>query len=521
METLVSAVLGDLISRSISLAVDSCYHRWRKGGGGIDQDALQRLRHLLLRVQVVIEEADRRRVTNRSMLRQLQLMREALYRGYYLLSSSKISHGVMRDNNPQDREASSSHPSPTFALSQFNPAKRLCRAVSARAMPVAKTDAAEAELQEVLAGLERMASDMKELVVFLSCYPPLSREPYSRHMWLENCLFGRQAEQERIVSFLLEPEPVHAGPEHPSVLPVIGRARVGKSTLVEHVCHDDRVRKNFSLIVFLGESDNGDGKLLPLGVGDGGVVKHRDLASPGKALVVIELAGDVDESTWERTLCKLRGQHKVPAVSKIIVTSRSDKIASFGTTAALELKPLPREAFWYYFKTVAFGSTDAEEQPELADVCMEMVDLLNRSILAANHVGNILRANPCSRFWRMVLKCFKEHISMHHRLFGEHPDDLLAEDRPIYLWRFLPNVDGKPVAYRISKACSVQRHDVPRITADELFTTSSPKIRGKFEVVVWISRIPPYYTYLLSCGVQASSTPFCTLPRNKQRKQQQ
>ncbi|CAO1945155.1 unnamed protein product [Urochloa humidicola] len=504
MDALVSAVLGDLISRSISFAVDRCCHRWRKGDGGIDQDAPQRLRRLLLRVQAVVEEADRRRVTNHSMLQQLQLMREGLYRGYYLLSAFKINHGVMRDNNPHDRAA-----------------KRLCRAVSARATPAANTDAAEAELQEVLAGLERMASDMKELVVFLSCYPPLSREPYSRHLWLENCLFGRQAEQERIISFLLESDhPAAAGQaEHPSVLPVIGRARIGKSTLVEHVCHDDRVRKHFSLIIFLGESDTGDGKLLPHG--DSGVmIKHRDLASPGKSLVVVELAGDVDENAWERTLCKLREEYKVPVVSKVVVTSRSDKIASFGTTPALDLKPLPREAYWYYFKTVAFGSTDAEEQPELADVCMEMVDLLNRSILGANQVGNLLRANPCARFWRRVLKCFKEHNSMHHRLFGEHPDDLLAEDRPIYLWRLLPNVDGAPIAYRLYKVCSVQQHDVPRITADDLHTTS-PKFRGKFEVLVWISRIPPYYTYLLSCGVQASSYPLCILPRNKQRKQQQ
>jgi GTPase SAR1 family protein len=39
------------------------------------------------------------------------------------------------------------------------------------------------------------------------------------------------------------------------VLPVIGRARVGKSTLVEHVCLDERVRSHFSLIVFLGDGD--------------------------------------------------------------------------------------------------------------------------------------------------------------------------------------------------------------------------------------------------------------------------
>ncbi|KAF8678613.1 hypothetical protein HU200_046232 [Digitaria exilis] len=89
METLVSAIVGDLISRSISFVVDRFCDRRRVGGGGIDQDSPKRLRRALVRVQAVVEEADRRRVTNQAMLRQLQLMRDALYRGYYLLSAIK------------------------------------------------------------------------------------------------------------------------------------------------------------------------------------------------------------------------------------------------------------------------------------------------------------------------------------------------------------------------------------------------------------------------------------------------
>jgi hypothetical protein len=54
---------------------------------------------------------------------------------------------------------------------------------------------------------------------------------------------------------LLEPEPERAEYLGVGVLPVIGRARVGKSTLVEHVCLDERVRSHFSLIVFLGDGD--------------------------------------------------------------------------------------------------------------------------------------------------------------------------------------------------------------------------------------------------------------------------
>ena len=99
------------------------------------------------------------------MLRQLQLMREGVYRGYYLLSAIK-RQGVHEVSSLRDRSRSS------LASSLFNPAKRLCT-VSARTTlastapeDTGREGEAESELQEMVAGLERMASDMKELVEF-------------------------------------------------------------------------------------------------------------------------------------------------------------------------------------------------------------------------------------------------------------------------------------------------------------------------------------------------------------------
>ncbi|CAL4974322.1 unnamed protein product [Urochloa decumbens] len=516
MEALVSAVLGDLISRSISFAIDKCY-RGRRDPPTIE-DNLQRLRRVLLRIRIIVEEAERRRVTNRAMLGQLRLMREGLYRGYYVLSACNSYY------NAQDGPDVSRHDHrSSFALSQFNPAKRVCTLSSMASTKMSLLASgtgheAEAELQEVLAGLERMANDMKELVLFLSSYPPLSREPYSGHLWLQNRMFGREAEQERIISFLLEPEPTGAG--NLGVLPVIGRARVGKSTLLEHVCFDERVRKHFSSIIFLSEADMGDGKVSPHYLGGKGIIKHRDLDTAGKSLVVIDLVGGVDDSTLQRImLSTLRGA-RTAHVSKIVVTSRSENIASFGTTEALQLKRLPREAFWYFFKTIAFGSTDAEDHPELAAVCMEVVGQLNRSFIAANLIGSLLRANPCSQFWRKVLTRLKDFTRLHFLLFGEHPSDLIAKDRPAYLWRLASKTDTSLKVCRFYQACSAREHDLPKITVNDVqIGSASP--RGKFEVLAWRSQIPPYYSYVFSCEVQASSSSLRIPARNKQIRRQQ
>ncbi|CAL4947701.1 unnamed protein product [Urochloa decumbens] len=514
MEALVTAVLGDLISRSISFAIDKCY-RGRRDAPAIE-DNLQRLRRVLLRIRITVEEAERRRVTNWAMLRQLQLMREGLYRGYYVLNAY---------NAKDDPEVSCHDRRSPFALSQFNPAKRV-RVCTLSSMASTKMSLlasgtgreAEAELQEVLVGLERMASDMKELVVFLGSYPLLSREPYSGHLWLQNRMFGREAEQERIISFLLEPEP--PGSRNLGVLPVIGRARVGKSTLVEHVCFDERVRKHFSSIVFLSEADMGDGKVSPHHLGGKGIIKHRDLDSAGKSLVVIDLVGGVDDSTLRRImLSTLRGACTAH-VSKIVVTSRSKKIASFGTTEALQLKRLPREAFWYFFKTIAFGSMDAEDHPELTSVCMELAGQLNRSFIAANLIGSLLRANPCSLFWRKVLTRLKDFTRLHFLLFGEHPSDLIAKDRPAYLWRLASKNDTSLKVCRFYQACSAREHDLPKITVNDVqIGSASPQ--GKFEVLAWRSQIAPYYSYVFSCEVQASSSSLRIPAQNKQIRWQQ
>ncbi|RLM92937.1 uncharacterized protein C2845_PM08G01350 [Panicum miliaceum] len=104
------------------------------------------------------------------------------------------------------------------------------------------------QLQDALDNLRSMIVDVKELVVFLTSYPRLYRQPYSMHLLLGNCMFGRQMEAELLRNFLLCTQP--NGAEELEVLPVVGPGRVGKSTLVAHVCNDERVRGHFSEIVF-------------------------------------------------------------------------------------------------------------------------------------------------------------------------------------------------------------------------------------------------------------------------------
>jgi len=81
----------------------------------MEEKRLHNLERLLLRVRVVIEEAEARRITNKAMVHQLNLLRKEMYRGYFTMDN-------LRCQGIDDKDHDVSH---SFALSKFNPSKRI------------------------------------------------------------------------------------------------------------------------------------------------------------------------------------------------------------------------------------------------------------------------------------------------------------------------------------------------------------------------------------------------------------
>ena len=161
-----------------------------------------------------MEEAEGRHITNKAMLQQLQMLRERMYKGFYLLDT--FTYQVLQQHTD---DQVSGHP-----LSIFCRAKRLC--FSTRGMNVSFQVDGVKEVQKMIERLQSIMVDMTEFIVFLKLYPPINREPYDKYLFLENCMLGRLAEMEKIIRFLLQPEP--PGAESLQVLPIIGPQEFGK-----------------------------------------------------------------------------------------------------------------------------------------------------------------------------------------------------------------------------------------------------------------------------------------------------
>jgi hypothetical protein len=477
MEIILSVVMGELVTRSMSLF----HRRYSNPPAATMENSLERI---LLRAQVIIDEAAGRQITNQGMLRQLSMLRDAVYRGSYVLD---IFRYCAHEEDEAKENQVATH---SWALSKFNFAKRL-------RLPSNGNIQTLQELEGVHDSLRNMILDVSELVVLLTTYPRLHRQPYSMHLLLEKSMFGRQIEMEQVIDFLLHTQACSDSIlGRCDVLPIVGPGRVGKSTLVAHVCDDERVRHHFSQIVFL-RHDNFRDKEITTST-DGWEARNEHTV---RLLVVVELVGDLQEDLLDR-LCSLCRRCTTTG-SKIIITSRSDKIRKLGTTQALTLKHLPEEAYWYYFKAILFGGTNPDMHPKLAYLATEIARVHNGSIFAANITACLLRDNFDILYWRKVLAFLRRYVEKHFSTFGEHPCDMLEGNVPTYIQRMGRASEDFFVLDQYQTYPS--QEGVPKITIQQVMY-GGVKPHGTFKVLAWKSEIPPYHCYIYTCKIREHQT---------------
>ncbi|KAF8713954.1 hypothetical protein HU200_027939 [Digitaria exilis] len=402
MEAIIAAIVAEMTHRSISYAI----HKYLEmKGPTVEEKGLQDLQRLLLRTDVIVKEAEGGLITNRAMVHQLNIMRKEMYRGHFTMDSLRCQAS---DARGQDVVGHS------FTLSKFNHAKRCIFSTNGSH----RND----ELLQVIQNLKNVIADAKEFIVFLKNYPPLYRQPYDMHLSIGNCMFGRQMEVERIMDFLMQED--HPSLSSVGILPIIGPGYVGKSTLVAHVYSDERVRNHFSRIVMINGDEIKYGGLNTLS--DRGVIAHQSnaMGKNDRLLTIIEFSRNVDEVVWN-SFYTSAGRALLGSGSKMIITSRSNTIVKFGTTQAVVLNFLPREAYWYFFKILTFESVDSNDNQKLERIAMEMARSMNGSFMGANMNSHVLRKKIVVEHWCMVLEGIKKYIQRNISLFGENPYNLV------------------------------------------------------------------------------------------------
>ncbi|XP_066387720.1 putative disease resistance protein RGA3 isoform X1 [Miscanthus floridulus] len=425
-----------------------------------------RLQHLLLRVRTVVEEADGRYITNSGMVEQLQVLADAMYRGYRLLDSFSCGRP-----NPLMEEVSN-----TSALSFRSPPKR-CRTITFGRK--AKAVSLDQSLDDTLDRLETAVAHMAEFVVLLGGCERLSRRPYDAHLYIDNFMFGRHAEKQRLLNFLLHQNSSAGSP--PPVLSVIGDLSVGKRTLVAHVCNDKRVTSHFSLILHLNEGD-----LFR-------VEEEHERLAKGKILIVVEFdSGVVDEEDWVKFYSSVTNMKKG---SKVVIISKHREFEKIATVEPIFLNTLPYEEFRYLFKILAFGSTNPMEHLQLLRIVDELSKELQLgwSLVTANVLGEALRTNLDVRFWLCMLNKTRRITERNMSVFGAYPKALAERGHHVDMTD-LELTPGAPFHLAWTKKAhddSVKK-ELPKVTIRELMVDPTARPKGDFIMIIWQSRIPPH-----------------------------
>ncbi|KAK1647044.1 hypothetical protein QYE76_064849 [Lolium multiflorum] len=472
MEVLISAVASDLVSRFLSFLAEKIVAHT------CEEDDRRRLERVLLRMNTVVDEAEGRDITNRGMLLQLKTLSEGVYLGYYMLDRLKVQ-SLGQESFEGDEVSHQNH---SFTDCTFNTAKRLRFASIFKNTPVASGTGSTIKLKSVLESLEAKIADMREFVILLGSCPRLVRQPSSTYIYMDKCMFGRHIEKEQLINFLL------CDDSHDciniSILPVIGPHIIGKTTLVRHACKDERVQDRFSHMFFFKGDDLQNGEFAVM-----------CKAASGKCLFVVDFSLYVDEAGWTNFQSYLQ---KLPGiVYKIVVIGRAEKIAELGTTQPIRMKFLSQEEYWYYFKSIAFGSMDPDEHPKLASLGMQLATGLYGSFIAANIIGGVLRANPNAKFWYNILLRVRE-AAPKHRSFSGHTKDILERHSPKFT-KF-SSVGGQVQGYLVYglREAIPGQSELPKLSWQELLSGVEAPDEDKFDVVAWRSRIPPYSDYIIS-----------------------
>ncbi|CAL5091791.1 unnamed protein product [Urochloa decumbens] len=476
MAAFLNAIKGDIANRVVGFVIDKCSELTTLLTLPTTEGTrLHDLQRLLLQVRVIIEEAEGRYIINPVMAYQLNILRKEMYRGYFILDS-------LRSLGPEELTAKDHDVSTSFTLSKFNPAKRLSFSAGNTSM--------EKDLQQVLDNLNSIMDNMGEFITILNNYPPIYRQPYSMHLYIGKCMFGRHMEMDRVIDFLMQID--NPSVKAIDVLPIVGPKYVGKSTLVAHVYNDERVRNHFSRIVVISGDEIDNESLTTLK--DRGVIAHQDnaLGKNDRLLAIIEFSRDVDEVIWNSfysSACAFLGSN-----SKMVITSKSNKIMKFGSTQALVLNFLPQEAYWYFFKILTFGSVDSNDYPKLEKFAMEIARGMKGSFIGANIHSLVLKKNFVAKHWCKVLEGLKNNIQKNISLFGENPYILSRKDKPA---AWIIDKD-KFVVYSQHREC-IAEDNVPAIITRDDFVSRSVKCEGEIEVLLWRSHILPFKSYVVTC----------------------
>ncbi|XP_038970849.1 putative disease resistance protein RGA3 [Phoenix dactylifera] len=230
------------------------------------------------------------------------------------------------------------------------------------------------------------------------------------HKMDESAFYERERDKQEVIKLLFS-EDVGNGI---SVVPIVGKGGLGKTTIAQLVYNDSMVKEKFDLTGWVCVSDDFDVQRLTKDIIESFTKNECHLAQLSilqetleekvkgkKVLLVLDDVWNDQQSRWE----SLRNPFVGAETVKIIVTCRNYSVAEIMQT----VRPyhpgcLSQEQSWSLFGHYAFRGRDPEEQPRLADMGKQIVEKCSGLPLAVKSIGSLLRYMADENSWMGVIQ---------------------------------------------------------------------------------------------------------------------
>ena len=400
------AILSGFIQKLIDMVNPP--ELWNFASEGHVHSELNKWKKILMKIYAVLHDAEEKQMTDPLVKMWLDELGDLAYDVEDILDgfvTQALRRNLMAETHPSGTQPSTSKlrsliPS---CCTSFTP-----NAIKFNAEMWSKIKKITARLQEISA--QKNDLHLRENIAGESSTKTREILP-TTSLVDESRVYGRETDKAAIANLLLRDDPCT---DEVCVIPVVGMAGIGKTTLAQLAFNDDEIKAHFDLRVWVYVSDDFDVFKITKtilqsvspntqDVNDLNLLQMtlREDLSGKKFLLILDDVWNENLDSWDFLCMPMRSG--APG-SKLIVTTRNEGVVSITRTLpAYRLHELAYEDCLSVFTQQALRKSNFDAHSHLKEVGEEIVRKCKGMPLAAKALGGMLRNQVSLDAWENIL----------------------------------------------------------------------------------------------------------------------